>query len=239
MLKLVLAQCPDLAAVQIVHISGNVAKCKVHLDRCCSLKAVQVVDTEFWLEDGPSAHVDEICIDSCTRLQSLVGFDQVDRMCVRNREVAFPIAHNRWNDGGCMGQLTVLSIEKCQRVSSLETVMPPGVPYYLCKLRRLILRGCRGMVSLPELPFNLVDLHVYDCVDLECLPNLPIYLEELILDRCFSLVALPAQLPSSLQTLRLTSCIGLDVLPPLPAGLRVVIGGCHKLSRNSLAPVLQ
>lgn len=78
-------------------------------------------------------------------------------------------------------------------------------------LKELSLRGCRELVSLPELPPSLRELRLRDCRKLMALPEeLPPSLRVLELDDCRKLMSLPEELPPNLYTLSAFNCISLE-----------------------------
>nr|KYP59345.1 TMV resistance protein N [Cajanus cajan] len=79
----------------------------------------------------------------------------------------------------------------------------------LSMLKELCLRGCRELVSLPELPPSLRKLCLRDCRKLMSLPEeLPPSLIVLELDYC-KLMSLPEELPPNLDRLSAGNCISL------------------------------
>ncbi|KAG0586578.1 hypothetical protein KC19_2G101200 [Ceratodon purpureus] len=122
--------------------------------------------------------------------------------------------------------LQTLILSSCTRLVELAVNLGQCVP----KLKKLELRSCDSLKSLPDSIGQLTDLQhldLYECVELVTLPDAIVglvSLKTLILDDCESLQQLPEEIGklTSLETLRICLCRSLSNLPASIGGLKML-----------------
>ncbi|KAH7404472.1 hypothetical protein KP509_15G027100 [Ceratopteris richardii] len=127
-----------------------------------------------------------------------------------------------------MTSLQLLNLSECNSLDGLDSSIQS-----LADLRRLMLRGCHLMTSLPHEMTKLSSLKLIDlreCTSLQTLSFLPATLEKLFLDDCSRLETVSASLPN-LQQLHVSRCRNLRRLPTeLGASMRVLyVERCYAL----------
>ncbi|XP_023640546.1 disease resistance protein TAO1 isoform X4 [Capsella rubella] len=115
--------------------------------------------------------------------------------------------------------------------------LPPWVNEF-SRLHQLVLKGCKKLVSIPQIPDSLTYITAIDCESLEEFPpwiNKSSRLHQLVLKGCKKLVSLP-QIPDSLTYIIAEDCESLERLDcsfPNPYISRLNFAKCFKLNQEA------
>ncbi|XP_020224075.1 TMV resistance protein N [Cajanus cajan] len=180
------------------------------LDGCSSLKEISVASEEMTSLNlsGTAIRAFSSSMLSCPKLENFYLTDNkfIESLDLHSKSLT------RLFLNGCssLKEISVVS-EKMTSLnlsrSNIESF--PANIKNLSMLKELCLRGCRELVSLPELPPSLRKLCLRDCRKLMSLPEeLPPSLIVLELDYC-KLMSLPEELPPNLDRLSAGNCISL------------------------------